>query len=72
MKLASLKHGRDGTLIVVDKSLKTAVKVPEIASTLQAALDDWAVKAPQLERVYKDLGAGKVPNAFPFRAETCH
>ena len=39
MKLATLKAGgRDGTLIVVDRSLQSYVAVPEIAQTLQQAL----------------------------------
>ena len=41
MKLASLKGGRDGRLVVVSRDLTRAVAVPEIAPTLQAALDDW-------------------------------
>ena len=65
MKLASLKEGgRDGTLIVVDRDLTHAVKVPEIAPTMQAALDDWAHKAPLLEAVYKKLQNDDVDNAF--------
>lgn len=39
MKLASLKHGRDGVLIVVDSELKRCGRAPMV--TLQAALDDW-------------------------------
>ncbi|MYH70376.1 MAG: FAA hydrolase family protein, partial [Gammaproteobacteria bacterium] len=36
MKLASLKEGgRDGTLIVVNRDMSRAVKVPDIATTLQ-------------------------------------
>ncbi len=44
MKLASLKNpdSRDGTLIVVSKDLKTAVKVDGIVPTLQEALENWA------------------------------
>ncbi|MCC6746877.1 MAG: fumarylacetoacetate hydrolase family protein [Deltaproteobacteria bacterium] len=52
MKLGTLKQGgRDGTLVVVDRSLQRAVAVPEIAPTLQAALDDWERTAPRLEAV---------------------
>ena len=42
MKLASLKKGRDGELVVVSRSLDRAVCVPEIAGTLQQALDSIA------------------------------
>jgi fumarylacetoacetate (FAA) hydrolase len=48
MKLASLKHGRDGSLVVVSRDLSRCLPVPDIAPTLQAALDDWEVIAPQL------------------------
>lgn len=64
MKLASLKHGRDGMLIIVSRDLKSAVKVSDIATTMQDALDDWAKLAPQLENIYKLLNAGKVQGAF--------
>lgn len=72
MKLASLKHGRDGILIVVDKALQKALKVPDIAPTLQAALDSWASAEPRLRKVYEELNAGRAAGAFPFRAEDCH
>jgi fumarylacetoacetate (FAA) hydrolase len=64
MKLGSLRNGRDGTLIVVSKDCKTAVKVPDIAATMQGALDDWATLSPQLENIYKLLNAGKAQGAF--------
>lgn len=47
MKLASLKHGRDGKLVIVSRDLTRAAEVPHIALTLQHAIDNWAeVKAP--------------------------
>ena len=47
MKLASLKEGgRDGTLVVVNRDMSKAVKVPDIAPTMQAALDNWAHTEP--------------------------
>jgi len=59
MKLGSLKSGgRDGTLIVVDRSLTRYVTVPEIASTLQQAIDDWSSTAPRLNSVSEALNAG--------------
>ena len=48
MKLASLKHGRDGRLVVVSRDLSRYLPVPDIAPTLQAALDDWDALAPRL------------------------
>ena len=42
MKLATLKQGgRDGTLVVVSRDLATYQAVPQIAATLQHALDHW-------------------------------
>ena len=58
MKLASLKAGgRDGTLVVVDRSLQRAVEVPQHATTLQAALDEWHRIAPLLEETYASLNS---------------
>lgn len=64
MKLASLKNGRDGTLIVVSRDLKRAVEAGDIAPTLQAALDDWKSAAPRLNTLYGDLNDGKAEGAF--------
>lgn len=59
MKLATLKDGsRDGALAVVTKDLSRCRRVPEIARTLQAALDDWAAKAPLLAQAAAALEAG--------------
>jgi fumarylacetoacetate (FAA) hydrolase len=58
MKLASLKEGgRDGTLVVVDRDLSRAVRVTDIARTLQAALEDWNNTAPRLNRVSELINA---------------
>ena len=67
MKLASLKAGgRDGTLVVVSRDLARAVSVPDIAPTLQAALDDWAGKEGPLRSIADKLEAGTVDGEFPF------
>ncbi len=58
MKLASLKNGRDGTLIVVDKKLQHAVEVPGIAANLLQALENWASIERKLELVYGSINAG--------------
>ena len=42
MKLASLKGGRDGRLVVVSDDLAYYADAAHIAPTLQAALDDWS------------------------------
>ncbi len=51
MKLASLKHGRDGRLVVVSDSLERYLVADTVAPTLQAALDDWDNAAPGLEEL---------------------
>lgn len=59
MKLATLKNAtRDGQLVVVNKNLTQATPVPQIAKTLQAALDNWSVCAKQLTEVYDRLNQG--------------
>jgi fumarylacetoacetate (FAA) hydrolase len=65
MKLGSLKEGgRDGTLIVVSRDLRQAVKADAIAATLQRALEDWSNTAPRLNALYEQLNAGKAEGAF--------
>jgi fumarylacetoacetate (FAA) hydrolase len=67
MKLASLKNGtRDGSLVVVSRDLSTCVSVPDIARTLQAALDDWKSVSPKLDEVFRALNAGSRKDAKPF------
>ena len=48
MKLASLRAGRDGRLVVVSRDLRRCLDAASAAPTLQAALDDWARVAPRL------------------------
>lgn len=69
MKLASLKAGRDGRLIVVSRDLARAVGVAHIAPTLQAALDDWARVAPQLEAAAQALEEDRLAGIFSLRPE---
>lgn len=72
MKLGTLKEGgRDGTLIVVSRDLTKAVKAVGIAPTLQAALDNWAQAEEPLRKVYDDLNAGSVADAFDFDPAAC-
>jgi fumarylacetoacetate (FAA) hydrolase len=67
LKLASLKSGgRDGTLVVVSRDLSRAVAVPDIALTLQIALDEWEETAPLLEEVAAHLESGHVGGEFGF------
>lgn len=71
MKLASLKDGRDGQLIIVSRDLSKAADASDIVPTLQAALDDWDLYAPQLAARYEMLNAGKV-ESFEFDQTACH
>ena len=61
MKLASLKHGRDGRLVVVSDDLAWYADAGHIAATLQAALDDWERIAPALETLAIDLRNEAIP-----------
>jgi fumarylacetoacetate (FAA) hydrolase len=66
VKLGSLKSGgRDGTLIVVNRELTAYVAVPEIATSLQQALDSWETAAPRLNAVSSELNAGERRDAQP-------
>ena len=71
MKLASLKHGRDGALVVVSKDLTQCARVADIATTMQQALDNWEVVAPQLQERYAQLNAGELADAKAFSADAC-
>ncbi len=68
MKLASLKKGRDGRLVVVSKDLGRYVSAEAIAPTLQAALDNWPAVEGKLRALSDDLNAGKLAGAQPFDA----
>jgi fumarylacetoacetate (FAA) hydrolase len=71
MKLATLNDGtRDGRLVVVSRDLTRCVAVPEVARTLQAALDDWHATAPALAGLAIELNAGRLPDAERFDAAT--
>lgn len=71
MKLASLKKGRDGQLIIVSRDLAHATTVTDIAATLQQALDNWAELEPRLQAVYEQLNANEISNAFTFDPAQC-
>jgi fumarylacetoacetate (FAA) hydrolase len=65
MKLASLKEGgRDGTLIVVDRELKRAVRAGNIVSTMQKAIENWPNVAPRLADLAGQLRDDKAPGSF--------
>ncbi|MBL4617417.1 MAG: fumarylacetoacetate hydrolase family protein [Robiginitomaculum sp.] len=70
MKLASLKSGRDGKLVVVSNDLTRYTDASRIAPTLQAALDDWTALEPQLAALAQSLESGAVP-VERFREREC-
>jgi len=70
MKLASLKHGRDGRLVVVSKDLTRCADAGSVAPTLQAALDDWAAAVPRLSELAEALEAGRL-SSEPFDPQRC-
>ena len=68
MKLASLKstQNRDGELCIVNKQLTKAVKVNQIAKSLQEALEHWKDVEEQLQEIYFALNKSEIAQSFPF------
>jgi fumarylacetoacetate (FAA) hydrolase len=66
MKLASrpLSGSPDGELILVTPDLKTGVSAHSIAKNLLAALENWKINQPQLQKLDADLRAGRAANTF--------
>ena len=58
MKLASLKNGRDGQLVVVSNDLKRHLPAGTVAETMQYALDNWRTVKPALEAMAAEIEAG--------------
>ena len=61
MKLASLKSGRDGRLVVVSEDLAYYADAAHIAPTMQGALDEWERVEPLLRNLATDLEHGAIP-----------
>jgi fumarylacetoacetate (FAA) hydrolase len=70
MKLASLKHGRDGRLAVVSRDLSSYLDAGALYPTLQTALDDWRAAEPKLRSLAEALERGTV-TAKPFAPDQC-
>ena len=67
MKFATLADGsRDGRLVLVSRDLASALPVPQVARTLQDALDRWAEVEPVLRGLAADLEAGRATDAGRF------
>lgn len=54
MKLASLRSGRDGLLVVVSDDLSLYADAASVAPTMQAALDEWSSCEPRLRALVPD------------------
>lgn len=65
VKLATLRSSRpDGELVVVSHDLKRMARAGDIASTLQAALDDWDATRPRLAQRYLSINNGGESEPF--------
>ncbi|WP_041543870.1 fumarylacetoacetate hydrolase family protein [Oceanimonas sp. GK1] len=71
MKLASLKEGRDGSLVVVSRDLRRACSAEGVAPTLQAALDNWEECERALRALYQQLNRETHRDAFDFHPQEC-
>ncbi|OGT44323.1 MAG: 2-keto-4-pentenoate hydratase [Gammaproteobacteria bacterium RIFCSPHIGHO2_12_FULL_37_34] len=71
MKLATLKNNtRDGQLVIVSRDLSSAIAVPDIAPTLQFALDHWQTCQPELEKYYIKLNNNEIKNPLAFQQQS--
>jgi fumarylacetoacetate (FAA) hydrolase len=70
VKLASLKSGRDGRLVVVSDDLTGYTDASAIAPTLQRALDEWERCGPRLRELSDALDKGQAPRQ-PFVEAEC-
>ncbi len=70
MKLASLKSGRDGKLIVVSRDLTRAADASDIVPTLQGLLDEWDSLEPEVRRRSIQVNEGDV-ETFAFDSAAC-
>ncbi len=71
MKLASLKSGRDGRLVVVSRDLTRCIPVPHVAHRLQGALDRWPEAEPRLKAIYEQLNEGATEGVMAFNPAEC-
>jgi fumarylacetoacetate (FAA) hydrolase len=60
LKLASLRHGRNGKLVVVSDDLAWYAESSPEVPTLQSALDDWVHAEPRLRALAEGVNAGSV------------
>lgn len=60
MKLASIKQGRDGQLVIVNQAMTKMVFAKDIAPTLQYALDNWHEVEGKLSDLAEQLESGSI------------
>lgn len=70
MKLASLKEGRDGRLVVVSRDLSRFADAAAVAPTLQSALENWKDAEGELREIANALEAGSIAH-MPFDPAKC-
>ena len=70
MKLASLKGGRDGRLIVVSRDLTRCADASAISPTLREAVENWDAMAPRLQEIADSLEADRITH-MPFNPKMC-
>lgn len=67
LRVATRPDGsRDGQLVLVNAAQTRCLAVPQLARTLQAALDDWSALAPRLEALYQAQQASEWRDAETF------
>ena len=71
MKLASLRGGRNGRLVVVNHALTQCAPAAGIAPSLQDALDNWDSCAPRLHDLSSALEAHQSKGAEEFDPAQC-
>lgn len=72
MKFATLNNGTlDGQLVLVSRDARSAVAVPDLASSLLDAMQRWDAVAPALQARYEALNAGGLEVAMPFDGASC-
>jgi fumarylacetoacetate (FAA) hydrolase len=72
MKLATLNNRtRDGQLVVVSRDLMHCVLVPQVATTLQEAIDNWEHVLSLLQTVSDKLNRRALSDSFSLRIPDC-
>ena len=62
----------DGELVVVSQDNQWAVKVSDIAPTMQSALENWSDVSAKLNNTYEQLNAGQIENKVEVNESLFH